>query len=255
MKEFKMKYKIIPDYIEAPSKRRPGIPINKVLFVVVHDTGNPGSTARNNVTYYKRTKDKESISAHIFVDDKEIIECIPALTTDKPEKAWHVIYNVTTDNKMFGDDANDAAIGIEYCYGKNINAEEAYKRYVWVTAYTCFKYGLNPAKNVVGHFILDPARKTDPKNGLKACGKTYDQFLKDVIKEYEECIIDKEKEGKEEVLLDWQKKIGHDAIMELHNKGMLHNPDEWLKKLDQNVPMWLFFEMIRRVNEKMEGRK
>ncbi|WP_338075651.1 hypothetical protein [Chengkuizengella sediminis] len=27
----------------------------------------------------------------------------------------------------------------------------------------CYKFGLNPAKTVVGHHILDPQRKTDPQ--------------------------------------------------------------------------------------------
>ncbi len=48
-----------------------------VRFIVAHDTGNPGSTAANNVSYYERSRNDQSASAHIFVDDKEILECIP----------------------------------------------------------------------------------------------------------------------------------------------------------------------------------
>ena len=69
-----------------------------VKFIVAHDTGNPGSTAQNNVSYYEKTNNETEASAHIFIDDKEIIECIPALTSNKPEKAWHVRYNQSQDN-------------------------------------------------------------------------------------------------------------------------------------------------------------
>jgi N-acetylmuramoyl-L-alanine amidase CwlA len=186
---FKMKYEIKKDYLTSGSKRRSGAKMPKVGFMVAHDTGNPNSTAEGNVGYYERSRNDQSASAHIFVDDNSIVECVPFLT-GTPEKAWHVIYNVTTDNKMYGDDANDIAGGVELCWGSNINAAEAYKRYVWVLAYACYKFKLNPAKAIVGHEVLDPARKIDPSNGLKKMGSgyTYARLLKDVVNEYNECI-------------------------------------------------------------------
>jgi N-acetylmuramoyl-L-alanine amidase len=194
---FKMKYEIKKDYLKKGSKKRPGENIN-VKFVVAHDTGNPGSTAQGNINFYKRVQDQEFASAHIFVDDKEIIECIPLLT-GKPERAYHVIYNVDTDNRMYGDDANDIAGGVELCFGGKINNEEAYKRYVWVIAYICYKFNLNPAKAIVGHKILDPKRKIDPHNALSKMGKTYEQFLQDVINEYNECTSGEVKPVKREL--------------------------------------------------------
>src|SRR6266545_4689932 len=146
---FKMRYAITPRYLTAPSRRRPGRPISpEVKFVVAHDTGNPGSTASGNLAYYERSREEMSASAHLFVDDREIVECIPALT-EAPEKAWHVLYGVATDNQLFGFDANDAAIGVEYCYGGAIAADEAYRKYVWLIAYTCHHFGLDPATSVV----------------------------------------------------------------------------------------------------------
>jgi|WetSurMetagenome_2_1015567.scaffolds.fasta_scaffold69867_2 N-acetylmuramoyl-L-alanine amidase len=187
--EFIKKYEIVPRYLSVGSKRRSGKLITPaVKFIVAHDTGNPTSTAKNNTDYFKRSENEMEASAHLFVDDKEILECVPALTVDKPEKAWHVLYGLDSDNKMFGCNANDAAIGVEYCYGKNINADEAYKRYVWLIAFICFKFNLDPKKSVVGHFILNPGRKTDPKSGLAASGRTYEQLLKDVPLEYEACL-------------------------------------------------------------------
>ena len=185
---FKEKYTITPAYLSSPSKRRSGLLMSPgIKFIVAHDTGNPNSTARGNRNYYENSRDKDSASAHIFVDDKEIIECIPALTSDKPEKAWHVLYGLPTDNQLFGFNANDAAIGVEYCYGENINADESYRKYIWVMAKICSKYGLNPASSIVGHCFLDPKRKTDPVSGLLQSRRTYDQLLKDIVSEFNEC--------------------------------------------------------------------
>ncbi|WP_230687873.1 peptidoglycan recognition protein family protein [Hymenobacter ruricola] len=175
-------YTITPNWLPAPSKRRSKLPANKIRFLVAHDTGNPGSTAAGNVKYYEKSCQEASASAHIFVDDKQIIECVPALTTDRPEKAWHVRYNCPEkeDLRRYKCHANDAAIGFEYCYGANINADEAYKRFVWVLAYACWKFTLDPARDIIGHHELDPSRKTDPVSGLKKSGRTFAQLLRDV---------------------------------------------------------------------------
>jgi N-acetylmuramoyl-L-alanine amidase len=168
--------------IPRPSKRRGGAAITKVRFLVAHDTGNPGSTAEQNVKYYINTRNEKSASAHLFVDDKEIIECVPALNAP-PEKAWHVLYGVSKDNELYGQNANDAAIGVEYCYGGSIDADKAYEKYVWVLAKLCITFGLNASKDIVGHFFLDPARKTDPVTGLARSRRTYEQLLRDVAEE------------------------------------------------------------------------
>lgn len=182
---YETKYQITERYLSKPSKRRSGTLMpGPVKFIVVHDTGNPKSTAANNVAYYERSRNEESASAHIFVDDKEIIECIPALTAP-PEKAWHVLYSVSTDNQLFGCDANDAAIGIEYCFGGNINPDQAYDRYLWTIVYACRKFNLDPRTKIVGHFVLDPERKTDPNTGLNASRRTYDRLLADVVAEFQ----------------------------------------------------------------------
>jgi len=181
---FVNKYTVKKDYLPTKTKRRSGIKNLGVKFVVVHDTGNPNSTAQGNVNYYKNSANTQEASAHVFIDDKDIIICVPL-----DEKAWHVLYNVPTDNKMFGADANDKAIGVELCYFPNDKAKslEAYKKYVWFNAWLAYTYKLNPKTSFVGHHILDPARKTDPANALKFIGKTYQNLLDDIVKEYNEC--------------------------------------------------------------------
>lgn len=185
---FKIKYNIEKLYVTNKSKRRSGKLIKKVVFIVAHDTGNDGSTAKNNVMYYESTRNESSASAHIFVDDKVILECIPALT-DTPEKAWHVRYEVSTDNNIFGVNANDASIGVELCFSTTgiINNKAAYKRYVWVLAYLCYKFKLNPKKHIIGHETLDKTRRSDPTNALKRIGKTFTDLIEDVVTEYKLC--------------------------------------------------------------------
>ncbi|UUZ82565.1 N-acetylmuramoyl-L-alanine amidase [Paenibacillus sp. P26] len=172
---FRMKYGIIPRYLPAPSRRRPHLPLDRCRFMVAHDTGNPGSTASANVDYYATTANDMSASAHLFVDDREIIECIPFLTAPA-EKAYHVLYNVTTDNARYGADANDAAGAVELCYGTGIDLQEAYKRYIWVLAYACYTYGLNPYTDVAGHYMLDPARRTDPLRAAQTARQDLRRF-------------------------------------------------------------------------------
>jgi N-acetylmuramoyl-L-alanine amidase len=187
MSGFLMKYEITPRYLTGPSKRRPVLYMDQVVFVVAHDTGNPGSTAAGNVSYYEASRNEMEASAHIFVDDRNILECIPFLT-GTAEKAWHVGYSVTADNERFGVDANDAAGGIELCYGGSIDIEEAYRRYVWTLAYASYTYDLNPAYFIVGHYMLDPQRRSDPRPALALLGKTFEDLVQDVVDEYNECL-------------------------------------------------------------------
>lgn len=162
-----LKYPITQQYISDKWNQRPGgsrIP----RYVVAHDTGNPGSTARQNFAYFNSRQ--LSASAHVFIDDREILIIIP-LT----EKAYHVRSNVS--------DANDWAIGVELCYGGEINFQEAYKRYVWFLAYLCEFYNWDPMLQIKGHYQLDSARRKDPVSALVPNGKTWEVLLKDVNNE------------------------------------------------------------------------
>lgn len=169
---------ITQDYIKTGTKRRPGLKLKgAVVFLVAHDTGNPETTAKGNVSYFKNSANEMEASAHFFVDDIDIIACIP-----DDEKAWHVWYSVGTDNAKYGVDANDYALGIELCYFKDVaRMKKAYQNYVDLFAFLCNKFKLDPLKFISGHFELDPARKTDPNNAFKIIGKTMDSFKKDVV--------------------------------------------------------------------------
>jgi N-acetylmuramoyl-L-alanine amidase len=172
-----MAYEITRDYIRKGNSR-PGTSIGDVRFIVSHDTGNPGSTAYANRNYFNNVQ--PSASAHTFIDDRYILEIIPL-----SEVAYHVRSNVTTDDRMYGADANDAAIGVELCWGGKINFNEAYKRYVWYHAYLVDLFDLNPDKDIVAHSTLDPQRRRDPQNALQRYGISWNQFLTDVKETYQ----------------------------------------------------------------------
>lgn len=182
---FKMKYEIETKLLPI-SKRRSGYKVDKFIFQVLHDTGNINSTAYGNVKYYINSANEISASAHEFVDDKCIVMCVP--TYKDPEKCWHVWYSKEEDNKLFGKDSNDGAIGIELCYFSDKKRTlEAYKRYIWLVAYNAYYHKINIGA-LAGHFMLDPERRTDPNNALKTIGKTYNDLVNDIKKEYYECL-------------------------------------------------------------------
>lgn len=184
----KNKYTIEQRYINKRQNVRPGTRLvsGTPVFLVGHDTGNPGATADKHFEYFQ-TLVNRSASAQVFIDDKKILEIIPTGTgTDPAEKAWHVLYNVTTDNAKYGDDANDIALGVELCYGGKIKTLEAYKRYVWYLAFCCDKWKLNPPTHIPSHKQLDPTRKSDVDQALATIGKTLKDLLYDVAKELQE---------------------------------------------------------------------
>lgn len=193
--------------IPIGTKRRSGTKINKVVFFVDHDTGNANSTAQNNVDYYIRSANEMSASAHAFIDDKSVIICVPCLGV--LEKAWHVQYEKSNDNKLFGYDSNDAAVGMELCYfpdDKN-RTLKAYNNYIEFAAYLANFHNVDPSKRA-GHFELDPERRTDPNNALKYIGKTYADMKKDIVSKFTELYVKKEGsklDEKEQVVADWAK--------------------------------------------------
>lgn len=137
-------------------------------FAVAHDTGNPNTTAQDNVNYYKNSYNIDwalVASAHIFVDDKEAIICIPVT-----EKAWHVIYNATTDNDWYGADSNDVAFGVEGSYFTDkARSKKSLDNLARVMAYLCNYWKIDYKTEMPGHQDIQ-AGKVDPGNLLEHAG-------------------------------------------------------------------------------------
>lgn len=83
--------------------------------------------------------------------------------------------------------------------------------------------------------------KTCPGSGINK-----DQFIKEakaLVGKVEKPIVI---EGTAKA---WQQTIGEKAIDKLFADGKLSNPEDWKKRdlLNENTPLWLFFEMMTRV--------
>lgn len=138
---------------------------------------------KHHYNYFNTQRDR-SASTHVFIDDKRILEIVPTGTSvDVAEKAWHVRYNVRTDNERFGYNANDVALGVELCYGGKINFSEAYKCFVWYLAYCCQRWSKNPSTHIASHKQLDPGRKYDCEQALATDSKTLKDLIYDVAAE------------------------------------------------------------------------
>ena len=172
---------LIQKYIPSNTLRRSSRPLLGVRFIVAHDTGTVNATALNFADRFIKTANDVQASAHAFVDDINIVECIP-----QTERALHVRSAPEIDNFIFGVDANDYALGVELCYFDSLERSKlAYTQYVDYIKGLHAKYKLDPLKCVVGHYKLDPEKRTDPINAFKRIGVTWEQFIKDLT------IIDK----------------------------------------------------------------
>lgn len=174
-------------YLPIPSERRSGIAIQKITYIVCHDTGNDGATAIQNVNYYIKSANDIQASAHAFVDDLGVIECIP-----NHEKSWHVRYNAGIAPNLIGNFANDHSIGIELCYSTrgNFDSLRAYQNYVTYIAGLMKTYNLK-SSDLYQHAQLDPTRRTDPINAFSKINKTWDNFLQDIEVELQTKQINK----------------------------------------------------------------
>ena len=91
------------------SNKRPGIK-RSIKQIVIHNTANEESTARNERDYLTNPNNTTSTSFNIVVDDKEIIEAVPV-----NEMAFHA-----------GDrEGNQKGIGIELCESGNFEKTKA----------------------------------------------------------------------------------------------------------------------------------
>nr|WP_217588661.1 N-acetylmuramoyl-L-alanine amidase [Lentibacillus saliphilus] len=176
MSKVKNKYSIERRYI-TNAIARPQVKNLGVEFIVAHETANNQADANAHYNYFNTIT--FSASAHTFIDDTTILEIIPL-----DEKAWHVRYDTPIDNRLYGDDANDVAIGTELCRTGSFN--QAYDRYIWYHAYLCKTFRLNPMRHIVAHSTLDPSRRSDPESWLEPNGVSWEQFINDVKRYYDD---------------------------------------------------------------------
>lgn len=127
---------------------RPGSPLNQINNIVIHYTGNPGSSAQGNRDYFESLKDTHTTkaSSHYVVGlDGEIIQCIP-----------------TAEISYASNNRNSDTISIEVCHEDETGkfSDTTYNSLVHLTAWLCNRTGLE-AEDVIRHY--DVTEKICPK--------------------------------------------------------------------------------------------
>lgn len=127
----------------------------KVKYIVIHDTGVKGQSAKNNADYFEKTY--RGASAHYFVDENEIIEVVPA-----GKVAWHVGDDRAGDSHDIGDLINNSnSAGIEFCAEKDGTFKAAtLANGVWLVQKLMKNHAVSASK-VVRHY--DASGKNCPQ--------------------------------------------------------------------------------------------
>ena len=121
---------------------------NSVKYIVLHYTGNKGDTAKNNVDYFYGGD--RSASAHYFVDDTSIWQCV-----EESNAAWAV-----GDGKGAYGITNQNSISIEMCCNTSgVISETTENNALELVKYLQNKYKVSNS-NVVRHY--DASRKVCP---------------------------------------------------------------------------------------------
>lgn len=211
--------------------------VEKIKYIVIHYTGNSGSTAADNVSYFNNGN--RSASAHYFVNfDSEIREYCD------PEKwyAWHCGGPLeSSHHPYYGKCTNGNSIGIEICThnnGKNWEfTKEAVAAAVELTKHLMQKFNV-PSSNVIRHY--DVTGKSCPRvPGWGAVGGSaeWEKFKKAIGAEVVEMPKTEEKKWYR-VRKTWEdanSQIGaylilDNAIAEANNSGPKYAVFDWTGK-------------------------
>ncbi len=117
----------VPDYVKVDllsvGKARRGLKLEGIKNIVIHYTGNPGTTAKQNRSFFAQP-DTEVCSHFVVGIDGEIIQCVP-LNEQSAASNWR----------------NCDTISIEVCHKKSDGkfSSEAYASVVKLTAWLCEK--------------------------------------------------------------------------------------------------------------------
>lgn len=158
-------------YLSAGHPNRPGTKIDKVTGVIVHWTANEakGANAVANRNYFNRaykivggTKYESdgktafrSASAHLNVDDTQLIECLP-WKKGQAEVGYHVgatSYMAGITTKLGTSYPNNRTIGLEICVNADGDFAKAYANGIVVIAAMLKEHGLT-IDNLYRHYDI-----------------------------------------------------------------------------------------------------
>lgn len=127
------------DFLTPNEYSRPGDPLGTVTNIFVHYTANPGTSAKQNRSYFEQLKDTQerSASSHFIIGyDGEIIQCVPL---------DEIAYAVMT--------RNEDSISIECCYKSEDGSftQETYDSLIALLSWLTETYGLD-SEDILRHY-------------------------------------------------------------------------------------------------------
>ena len=167
---------LMVDLLDINEYSRPGTKIDKVNGVVVHYTGNPGTTAQQNRDYFNslaETKETHASSQFVIGLEGEIIQCVPC-----------------NEIAYASNDRNSDTVSIECCIDNESGkfTEETYDSLVWLTTWLMGRYNLS-VEDVIRHY--DVTGKKCPKYYVEHPA-AWDTFKQDLLDYIELNGVDKE---------------------------------------------------------------
>ena len=142
-----------------------------------------------------------------------------------------------------GTNPNRYTISIEHeGYGSNGGdgnlTEQQYQATLCLHRQLINKWNIPIDRNhIIGHFEIDKINRPN------CPGKAFpwDRLMKDLTS----GVID-------DMLEKWQEDMGKNAVKNLAKMGLLNSPEYWEKKLGEKTENWIFFEMIKKLAEKIK---
>jgi len=136
------------DFLPENRFSRPGTLLESVDGIVIHNIGNPNTTADQNRNYFANVAPAEGVfvSSHFIICmDGRILQCVPI------------------DEIAFASNARNVdTISIEVCHPDETGrfTDESYNAAVRLTAWLAIRFGIT-AEGVIRHFDVD--RESGPK--------------------------------------------------------------------------------------------
>jgi len=130
---------IIQELLPENEFSRPGTKLESINGIVIHNIGNPGTTAMQNRNYFANlaeTQERHASSNFIICLDGTVIQCVPV---------DEIAYASTIRNAD--------TLSIEVCHPDDTGkfTDESYAAAVRLTAWLCERYGLD-SNDVIRHF-------------------------------------------------------------------------------------------------------
>lgn len=157
----------VPDYVDVQlidvGLARTGVKLVDINNIVIHYTGNPGTTAQNNRDYFAKS-DTDVCSHFVIGLDGEIIQCVPL-----------------NEKSAASNNRNLDTISIEVCHPDSSGKfkEDTYNSLVKLTAWLCDVASLK-SDDVIRHY--DITGKECPKYFVDN-ESAWNTFLSDVKQE------------------------------------------------------------------------